>query len=229
MSLASRIVTALLGLALIWYFWPFGGGAEVVTPVSPPPDGRLFTKPASPAPQAAAPQPAASQPTASQDPPAAQDPAAKPHLLAREKADADRVAALTTETVPKPVLKPKLFYRVVVRDAGTLEAEGVVITLDGIKAHDRPTTKCKDGKGRTWACGARARTALMHLIRTRAVSCKVPSSGKQTSLTARCSVGGIDLSVWMLSQGWAQPAAQAEPKLAAAADEARKKKVGLWR
>jgi endonuclease YncB( thermonuclease family) len=33
----------------------------------------------------------------------------------------------------------------------------------------------------------------------------------------------------MLSQGWAQPTAQAESKLAAAADEARKKKVGLWR
>jgi len=223
MSFASRIVTALLGLALIWYFWPFGGGDAVVTPVSPPPDGRLFTKPASPAPQAAAPQPAASQPTA-----ALQDPADKPHLLAREKADAERQAALTTETVPKPVLKPKLFYRVVVRDAGTLEAEGAVITLEGISARSADA-KCKDAKGRTWSCGARARTALMHLIRTRAVSCKVPSSGKQTSLTARCSVGGVDLSVWMLSQGWAQPAAQAEPKLAAAADEARKKKVGLWR
>jgi endonuclease YncB( thermonuclease family) len=223
MSLASRIVTALLGLALIWYFWPFGGGAEVVAPVSPPPDGRLFTKPASPAPQAAAPKPAASQPATS-----VQDPAAKPHLLAREKADADQVAALTTETVPKPVLKPKLYYRVVVRDAGTLEAEGAVITLDGIKAHEADD-QCKDGKGRAWACGARARTALTRLIRGRAVSCKVPSSGKQTSLRARCSVGGIDLSVWMLSQGWAQPTAQAEPKLAAAADEARKKKVGLWR
>ena len=68
--------------------------------------------------------------------------------MAREKADADRVAALTTETVPKPVLKPKLYYRVVVRDAGTLEAEGVVITLDGISVRDRPTIKCKDGKGR---------------------------------------------------------------------------------
>jgi endonuclease YncB( thermonuclease family) len=223
MTLASRILTALLGLALIWYFWPFGGGAEVVTPVSPPPDGRLFTKPASPAPQAAAPKPAASQPAAS-----VQDPAAKPHLLAREKADADRVAALTTETVPKPVLKPKLYYRVVVRDAGTLEAEGVVITLDGIKAHE-PDDQCKDDKDRAWACGARARTALTRLIHGRAVSCKVPQSGAQKSLTARCSVGGTDLSVWMLSQGWAQPTAQAEPKLAAAADEARKKKVGLWR
>lgn len=229
MSLASRIITALLGLALIWYFWPFGGGAEVVTPVSPPPGGQLFTKPASPTPQAAAPKPAASQPAApAPDAHAVQDQAAKPQLLAREKADAERQAALTTETVPKPVLKPKLYYRVVVRDAGTLKAEGALITLDGIKAHDADD-QCKDAKGRAWACGARARAALTRLIRGRAVSCKVPSSGEQTSLTARCSVGGIDLSVWLLSQGWAQPTAQAEPKLAAAADNARKKKLGLWR
>ncbi len=227
MSLASRLLTALLGLGLIWYFWPFGGSAEVVTPVSPP-DKQLFTKPAAPGSQAAAPKPAASQPAASQTAQAPKDPAPKTQLLAREKADAQRLAALTTETVPKPVLKPKLFYRVVVRDGGTLETGGTVITLDGISARSADA-KCKDVKGRTWSCGARARTALMLRIHGRAVSCKVPVSGKQKKLTARCSVGGADLSTWMVSQGWAKPAAEAEPKLAAAADKARKKKIGLWR
>jgi endonuclease YncB( thermonuclease family) len=220
MSLASRIVTALLGLALIWYFWPFGGGAEVVTPVSPP-EKQLFTKPG-------APKTAASQPAAPQAAQAIPAPAPKKQLLARQKADAERLAALKTDTVPKPALKPKLYYRVVVRNAGTLEAGDTVITLDGISA--RPAdAKCKDAKGRVWPCGARARTALMRLIRTRAVSCKVPASGKQKSLTARCRVGATDLSVWMVTQGWAKPVAQAEPKLAAAADKARKRKIGIWR
>jgi len=220
MSLASRILTALLGLGLIWYFWPFGGGAEVVTPVSPP-DKQLFTKPAASTPQAATPRSAASQPAQAIEAP-------KKQLLAREKADAERLAALTTETGPKPVLKPKLYYRVVVRDGGTLKAGGTVITLGGINAR-AADAKCKDGKGRAWACGARARAALTRLIHGRAVTCEVPISGKQKKLTARCSVGGADLSVWMVSQGWAEPAAQAEPKLAAAADKARKNKVGLWR
>lgn len=228
MSLASRFITALLGLALIWYFWPFGGGQEVVTPVASP-EKQLFTKPAAPASQAAAPKSAASQPaTTKTTAPAAEDPAPKKQLLAREKADAERLAALTTETVPKPVLKPKLYYRVVVRDAATLEAGGVVITLDSISARS-VDAKCKDTKGRTWACGVRAHAALTQLIHGRAVSCKVPVSGKQKALTARCSVGGTDLSVWMVTQGWAKPAAQAEPKLAKAADQARKKKLGLWR
>jgi len=226
MSLASRIVTALLGLALIWYFWPFGGNQEVVTPVAPPAK-QLFTKPAAaPASQAAAPK--APQPAASQTAHAIEAPAPKKRLLPREKADAERLAALTTETVPKPVLKPKLYYRVVVRDAGRLEAGSVVITLDGIKAYDADQ-ECKDAKGRTWPCGARAHAALTMLIHGRAVSCKVPGSGKQKALTARCSVGGTDLSVWMLSQGWAKPTTQAKPKLTAAADSARKKKIGIWR
>ena len=45
MSLASRLITALVGLLLIWFFWPFGGGDEVVKLVEPPPTGhqRLFT------------------------------------------------------------------------------------------------------------------------------------------------------------------------------------------
>ena len=116
----------------------------------------------------------------------------------------------------------------VVRDAGTLEARGVVITLYGIKAYDADA-QCKDGKGRAWACGAGARAALTMLIHGRAVNCKVPQSSKQKALTARCSVGGTDLSVWMVTQGWAKPAPQADPKLAAAADNARKKKIGIWR
>jgi len=227
MSFASRIVTALLGLALIWYFWPFGGNEEVVTPVAPPAK-QLFTKPAAPASPAAAPKPAAPQPAASQTAHAIEVPAPKKQPLAREKANAERLATLATEIVPKPALKPKLYYRVVVRDAGTLEASGVVITLGGIKAYDADE-ECKDAKGRTWPCGARAHAALTMLIHGRAVSCKVPQSGKQKALTARCSVGGTDLSVWMLSQGWAKPTTQAEPKLAAAADSARKKKIGIWR
>ncbi len=217
MSLASRLITALLGLALIWFFWPFGGSDEVVTAVTPPPaatDGRLFTKPTEPTPT-----PAASAETGAIPEPAAP----KPQLLAREKADAERLAAAA-----KPTLGPKRYFRVVVRDGGTIEASDVVITLDGItpRAADG---RCKDAKGRSWDCGAQARVALMRLIRGRAVTCAVPASGSQKSLTARCSVVGIDLSSWMVEQGWAEPAPQAEPKLATAADAARKKKIGLWR
>jgi endonuclease YncB( thermonuclease family) len=115
-----------------------------------------------------------------------------------------------------------------VRDGGRIEANGTVITLAGIAVRDADG-QCKDAKGRAWACGARARAALMRLIRGRAVTCKVPASGKQKALTASCTVGGTDLSTWMVAQGWAEAKAPSEPKLAKAADAARKKKIGIWR
>ncbi len=233
MSFVSRLVTALLGLALLWFFWPFGsGGNEVVTAVSPPPaatlDERLFTKPGAPASQgqASAPEQGAPKQAAT----GSNLQATQRQMLAREKAEAERLAALKTEaeTMPKPRLKPQRFYRVVVRDGGTIEAGDTVIALGGIKARAADAT-CKDAAGKTWACGAGARLALTRLIRGRAVVCEVPISGNAKAVTARCSLAGIDLSVWMVSQGWVEPAAQADPKLAEAADEARKNKAGIWR
>jgi endonuclease YncB( thermonuclease family) len=220
MSLASRIVTALLGLALILYYWPFWGSHEVITPVEAPPlsaDARLFTKPDAP-----------DETTHAIQVPGPETPA--PETPAPAATDATQLAALKPEdtVAVKAPLKPQRFYRVVVRDGGTIEASGIVIALDGIEAK-AADARCKDKTGRAWACGARSRVALMRLIRGRAVTCHVPISGKQAPLKARCTVGGTDLSTWMVSQGWAEAAAPKEPALASAADAARKKKIGIWR
>jgi hypothetical protein len=57
-------------------------------------------------------------------------------LLAREKAEADRLAELPkkdeniVEIEPKPTTK--IYYRVMVPDSGTLQAGDVVIKLDGV-------------------------------------------------------------------------------------------------
>jgi endonuclease YncB( thermonuclease family) len=222
MSLASRLLTALVGLALIWYLWPFGGDTEVVKMVEPPlsgHQGRLFTRPLpddDPPPESPAPAKATQAP---------------PKDDALGSADGDKTAALAPEAAqkPKPKLKATRFYRVIVRDGGTLETRGdIVITLEGIGAYAADET-CKDAKGRTWSCGKSAQVALTRLIRGRAIVCKVPAMGKLSSVTARCTLAGTDLSTWMVAQGWAKPAAPTEPKLAKAADAARKKKIGVWR
>jgi endonuclease YncB( thermonuclease family) len=232
MALGSRIVTALLALVLLVLVvrtgsLPLGlsqawwAREQVITRVDPPPQPplkSLFTKPAAPAPKVAAPKAA----------PNANAPA--PPLLAREKAEAERLAALKQkdETVAKPAPNTKLYYRVVVRDGGTLEAGGIVISLGGIAARDADA-ECKDEKGKAWPCGARARAALTRLIRARAVSCALPASGEQKSFTARCAVGDIDLSVWMVGQGWAKPKEPKEAALAEAEKAAHKKRIGIWR
>jgi len=232
MSLASRIITALVGLGLIVFFWPFGNGEETITAAKQRPSKQLFTKPVAPALKAATAK--AGQPTKADTAdksahanPVAEEP--KPQASPNAKADGEKIVALTIDKLTiDPSLKPKLFYRVVVRDGGTIEASGVVITLGGIAAR-KASAQCKDADGKAWACGARARVALMRLIHGRAVTCQVPKSGKQTSLTARCTVGGRDLSTWMVAQGWAEPKALSGQVLADAAAAARKRRIGIWR
>ena len=135
----------------------------------------------------------------------------KTHLLANEQAEADRSAALedkTLATAPEPT-ETKRYFRVKVRDAGTLEVgllptDTVVIRLEGIKACEADET-CKKESGTSWPCGAKARTALAHFIRHRAVACTLAPGGESKEFAARCSVMGQDLSTWLVRQGWATP------------------------
>lgn len=121
----------------------------------------------------------------------------------------------------------KRFYRVIVRDAGTLKTGNHLISLKGISVREEDET-CKDEDGKSWPCGARARTALTRLIRGRAVVCDLPPGGDRPEFTARCVIGKTDLSHWMVEQGWAKPATENNDSLAKARDKAKQAKLGLW-
>jgi endonuclease YncB( thermonuclease family) len=249
MELASRIVSVLLGLVVaVFILWPvtipvgFGQAwwatRQIATRSEPAPSEPAAEQP-TPVVEAPAPP---SVPAAAADPPKATTQAVPPSpdrgkrrtLLASEKAEADRIAALDSKDAkdPNAATSPspptKLYYRVTVRDADTLESGGVVIRLVGIAARDVDAT-CKDKKGKAWRCGAAAKSALARLIHTRAVTCELPKSGKPKDFAARCSVAGADLSMWLVRQGWAKPTDPAEPALAEAAEAAKKDGVGLWR
>jgi endonuclease YncB( thermonuclease family) len=230
MRLSSGFVSLLLALGLIglfawWGVFPFGGHSASEIDVDPP-----KPVPASSSPGAGTQSlPSQAPPAPTVVPPAPNDPQ-KPPLLANEKAEVERFAALRekAEEAPaksKPV--PKLLYRVEVRDAGTLVAGGMVITLAGISARTAEA-QCADKNGKSWPCGAAARTALARLIQTRAVSCLQPPGDKK-EFAARCSVGGTDLSSWLVEQGWAEPRHEAEASLLKAAEAARQNHLGLWR
>ena len=136
--------------------------------------------------------------------------------------DTDKTGAVAPQTAPK------LYYRVTVRDGGTLQSGSVVIKLAGIAARDDEAT-CKGTNGKAWPCGAAAKAALTRLIRTRAVTCEVPQQGAPKEVVARCSVAETDISTWMVRQGWAEPNDTNEPALTKAAAAAKKDKLGLWR
>ena len=252
MDLASRIVSVLLGLAVVILFlWPvtipvgFGEAwwarQQIASRSEPaPPQSQAKTPPpeAQPAPPASGVAPPA--PASAAAPAATSAHAVVPDvgdgkrtLLASEKAEAERLAALkgkdakdTAAATPAPATKR--YYKVLVRDGGTLESGGIVIRLAGIAARDADAT-CKGKNGKAWRCGAAAKSALAHLIHARAVTCELPKTGEQKDFAARCTVAGTDLSTWMVRQGWATPKEPPDPKLADAAAAARSERAGLWR
>jgi endonuclease YncB( thermonuclease family) len=255
MELASRIFSVLLGLAVIVFvLWPVTvplGFGEVwwasrqaqqsqtaapypqpeATPSSPPADA---SKPQA-APQAVVsaspaekpvPVPVAA-PIAQKDSPAHSSHAVQ--APQQQQAPAEQVAALSKDAagVAAPQPATKTYYRVTVRDGGTIEAGSIVIRLAGLTARAADAT-CQEGRGKTWPCGTAAKAALARLIRGRAVTCNVPGSGEHNIMDARCSVGDTDLSAWMVRQGWAEPKDKNEA-LVQAAEAARADKIGFWR
>ena len=174
--------------------------------------------------EAAPPKPAeaAQPPVAPAVGPKAPDP--KTNLLANETAEAERSAALQQKAATPTPRETKRYFKVKVLDAGTLEAgpptEAVVIRLEGIDTHEADET-CKAENGKTWPCGAKARAALTLFIRSRAVTCTVPSGAAANDFAARCSVMDQDLSAWLVRRGWATPLGNSEPELAKALDAAR--------
>ena len=152
-------------------------------------------------------------------------------MLANEKAEAERSAALQQKAATPAPRETKRYFKVKVLDAGTLEAgpptEAVVIRLEGIDTYEADET-CKTKSGKTWPCGAKARAALTLFIRSRAVTCTVPQGAASNDLAARCSVMDQDLSTWLVRRGWAMPQGNSEAELAKALDAAKTERLGLW-
>lgn len=241
MKTLSLLFSLLLGAAvLVIFVQPWGAlekmlgvtatrEAAPAKPLTPPEQtAAVEATPAKP-PEAAAPQPATPPPEA---PKAAEPADPKAHLLAAEKAEAERNAALEQKAATPLPRETKRYFKVRVRDAGTLEAgllptDTVLIRLEGIDAREADET-CKKESGASWPCGAKARAALIRFIRSRAVTCTLPQGGETKDFAARCSVVGQDLSTWLVRQGWATPQKGAEPELAKALDAAKTERLGLW-
>jgi endonuclease YncB( thermonuclease family) len=107
---------------------------------------------------------------------------------------------------PVPVdntARPVLLYRPVATAAGTIEASGYEIALEGIEVIP-PEETCNVDGGAAWPCGMAARTAFRNWLRSRAVECNVP--GQQTSelIATQCKLGRTDLAEWLVENGWAR-------------------------
>lgn len=140
------------------------------------------------------------------------------------------------ETAPEVLRPPPLperspfrdkqrFYRVVVKSAGTLEADDTVIRLSGLTAPERDDT-CSTSKGKTWPCGRVGQMALARLIRARAIECVFAGRAPDGALLGRCTVATTDINEWVVRRGWAR--ADVASAYAEALAAARQDGSGLW-
>ncbi|MET4185434.1 endonuclease YncB(thermonuclease family) [Bradyrhizobium sp. JR7.2] len=85
-------------------------------------------------------------------------------------------------------------------DGDTLEIHGARIRLWGIDApeSDQP---CRGDDSLQYRCGAKAANELDRFIQSRPVVCVPVDTDRYGRTVAACSVGGVDLAGWLVSQG----------------------------
>jgi endonuclease YncB( thermonuclease family) len=93
-----------------------------------------------------------------------------------------------------------VLYRPVVTAAGSFEAQGHKIVLEGIEV-TAPDTVCGEGAAQ-WRCGIHARTAFRTWLRGRAMGCTVTPVPVKEVVTTDCSLGSHDPAKWLVEQGW---------------------------
>jgi endonuclease YncB( thermonuclease family) len=125
--------------------------------------------------------------------------------------------------IAPPKARTERLYSAVVVDAGRIRAREQDIHLAGIAAPDFEA-RCGEGTA-AWPCGRVARAALRRFIRGRPIECVVPPGAEDIPDPAQCSVGGTDLSHWLVAQGWARNDGDG---YAALEDSARTAKLGVW-
>lgn len=101
--------------------------------------------------------------------------------------------------VPEPGdLKGEPLFRPIAIAAGRMEAGGYIIAISGLDIVE-PDETCTDARGKSWSCGAAARTAFRAFLRGRALQCTSSDKVDGKSITTTCSVGRQD--IWSMAGG----------------------------
>lgn len=146
-----------------------------------------------------------------------------------------KLAAKATEpdlpSAPPPNSFDAVFPRITVLDSARFrtirDRETLNVHLAGINGVAFSEI-CNGSAGR-WNCGARARADLARLIGPRAVGCvSIAADGDDGEVRANCWVGKRNLSLFMVSRGWADPVDPADPLLSPYAARAKQEKLGRY-
>jgi endonuclease YncB( thermonuclease family) len=109
---------------------------------------------------------------------------------------------------------------------GSIVADGHNLSLYGVVLLRRDKI-CTAGEGARWACGQRAFLALRSLLEGGPITCRFTHVTMPPK--AVCSVGDIDITLFLLSRGWAELADDVtETTYVEALASAQNEKVGIW-
>ena len=112
-------------------------------------------------------------------------------------------------------------------DGDTLEIHGERIRLHGIDAPESAQT-CMRSSGKQWRCGHDAANALSDYIARRPVICEGQDRDTYGRLIAVCSVGGVEINRWLVTQGWAVAYRKYSMDYVDAESDARAEEMGIW-
>jgi endonuclease YncB( thermonuclease family) len=87
-------------------------------------------------------------------------------------------------------------------DADTVYAGTTKIRLSGIDAPEMDQV-CVDAAGKDWKCGIEAREKLQAFARERPWDCDLTGTDVYRRHLGSCTVGGEDVSRWLVRNGWA--------------------------
>lgn len=110
---------------------------------------------------------------------------------------------------------------------GTLRIAGKVVALDGIDML-APHQTCRREDGRSWRCGAEARSALQRLVRGKRLACEERSTNADGTPTVRCLAGEKDLAALFVREGHAFAAGTFLPTYRSEEAAARAAGSGVW-
>jgi endonuclease YncB( thermonuclease family) len=112
-------------------------------------------------------------------------------------------------------------------DGDTLEIHGQRIRLYGIDAPESAQT-C-DAGGKTYRCGQQAALALADHIGRQTVECEQRDVDPYGRVVAVCTVAGVDVGAWLVSQGWALAYVRYSRDYVDEELAARRARRGIWR
>ena len=112
-------------------------------------------------------------------------------------------------------------------DGDTIEIHGQPIRFHGIDAPES-SQLCHRENGEPWRCGQQAALAMSDKIGRSVVRCDPKDRDRYGRIVAICFKDTLDLSRWMVDQGWAVAYRKYSLDYVADEDRARMERRNIW-